>query len=115
MMRSGTVAWAVASAVAMAVLGALIAPAVANGVNQREIQGRVVSVDTAGGTLVIARAFRGKTTEVTLKAASAIRVYSCAEPRASLERVKKGMVVSAFYEVVGADGVVNLIVIEPGP
>jgi hypothetical protein len=99
----------------MAVLGAPVAPAAANGVNQREIQGRVVSVDTAGGTLVIEHAFRGRTTQVTLKAATSIRVYSCAEPRASLERVKKGMVVSAFYEVVGADGVVNLIVVEPGP
>lgn len=114
-MHAGITAWTVASALAMAVLGAPIAPAAANGVNQREIQGRVVSIDTAGGTLVIARAFRGKTTEVTLKAAAAIRVYSCAETRASLERVKKGMVVSAFYEVVGADGVVNLIVVEPGP
>jgi hypothetical protein len=106
---------ALAGTVAMAPIGALVRPAAANGVTQREIHGRVVSVDAASGTLVVAREFRGKTTQVTLKAAAAMRVFSCAEAHASLERVKKGMTVSAFYEVVGADGVVNLIVVEPGP
>ena len=94
---------------------ALAPRAAANGVTQREIQGRVVSVDAAGGALVVAREFRGKTTQVMLKVAPAIRVFSCADAPSTLDRVKKGMTVSAFYEVVGADGVVNLIVVEPGP
>lgn len=94
---------------------ALHAVAAANGVNQRELNGRVVSVDAAAGTLVVATQFRGKTSQVTLKAAPALRVFSCTEARSTLERVKPGATVSAFYEVVGADGVVNLIVIEPGP
>lgn len=106
---------ALAYTVAMAPIGALVGRAAANGVTQREIQGRVVSIDAAGGTLIVAREFRGKTTQVTLKAAPAVRVFACAEERPGLERVKKGMAVSAFYEVVGADGVVNLIVVEPEP
>jgi hypothetical protein len=89
------------------------APAEANGDTQREVQGRVVSVDAAAGTLVVAREFRGKTTRVTLKAAPRVQIFACADERASLDRVKTGMVVSAFYEVVGADGVANLIVVEP--
>lgn len=89
------------------------APAEANGYTQREVQGRVVSVDAAAGTLVVAQEFRGKTTRVTLKAAPTVEVFACADERAGLERVKTGMVVSAFYEVVGADGVANLIVVEP--
>ena len=99
----------------IAVLSALAGRAGANGVTQREIHGRVASVDAAGGTLVVVREFRGKTTRVTLKAAPALRVLSCADAPASLERVKQGMTVSAFYEVVGPDGVVNLIVVESGP
>jgi len=89
------------------------APAEANGDTQREVQGRVVSVAAAAGTLVVAREFRGKTTRVTLKAAPTVQVFACADERAGLDRVKTGMVVSAFYEVVGADGVANLIVVEP--
>jgi hypothetical protein len=93
---------------------AMLAGAAANGVTQREIQGRVVSVDAAAGTLVVAREFRGKTTRVTLKATPSVRVFTCSDARASLDRVKTGMTVSAFYEAVGGiDGVANLIVIEP--
>jgi hypothetical protein len=85
----------------------------ANGVNQREIQGRIVSVDAAAGTMVVASEFRGKTTRVTLKAAPKVRVFDCTSEQMGLDRVRKGMSVSAFYEVVGSDGVVNLIVVEP--
>jgi hypothetical protein len=90
------------------------APANANGATQREVQGRVVSVDAAAGTLVVAREFRGKTTRVTLKTTPSVRVFTCADARASLDRLKTGMTVSAFYEATGGvDGVANLIVIEP--
>ena len=85
----------------------------ANGTTQREVQGRVESVDAATGTLVVAREFRGKTTRLVLKAAPAVQVFSCADERVGLDRIKRGMIVSAFYEVVGADGVVNLVVVEP--
>ncbi|PYN94064.1 MAG: hypothetical protein DMD91_28820 [Candidatus Rokuibacteriota bacterium] len=104
----------VAVAVVWTIALAIPAPARGNGVTQREIQGRVVSVDASAGSFVVAREFRGKTTRVTLKAAPALRVFTCADTRAGLDRVKAGMTVSAFYEVVGsADGVANLIVIEP--
>ena len=85
----------------------------ANGTTQREVQGRVESVDAATGTLVVAREFRGKTTRLVLKAAPGVRVFACADEHMGLDRVKTGMIVSTFYEVVGADGVVNLIVVEP--
>ena len=85
----------------------------ANGTTQREVQGRVESVDATTGTLVVAREFRGKTTRLVLKAAPAVRVFACADERVGIDRIKTGMIVSAFYEVVGADGVVNLVVVEP--
>ena len=87
--------------------------ATANGVNQREIQGRIVSVDAASATMVVASEFRGRTTRVTLKTTPKVRVFDCTSETMGLDGVRKGMSVSAFYEVVGADGVVNLIVVEP--
>jgi hypothetical protein len=98
---------------AILLAGALVGRVEANGTNQREIQGRVESVDAAAGRLVVVREFRGKMLRVTLKATPASRVFECAGERAGLDRVRAGMVVSAFYELVGTDGVVNLIVIEP--
>jgi hypothetical protein len=89
------------------------APAEANGDTQREIQGRVESVNAARGTLVVTREFRGRTSTVRLTAGPDVRVFACADERAGLDRVRTGMIVTAFYEVVGADGVVNLIVVEP--
>ena len=85
----------------------------ANGTTQREVQGRVESIDAAKGTLVVAHAFRGKTTRLVLKATPAAKVFTCADERLGIDRIKRGMIVSAFYEVVGADGVVNLVVVEP--
>jgi hypothetical protein len=99
--------------IAILLAAALVGRVEANGANQREIQGRVESVDAAAGRLVVVREFRGKTLRVTLKATPASRVFACAGERAGLDRVRAGMVVSAFYELVGTDGVVNLIVIEP--
>jgi hypothetical protein len=96
----------------LAVLGAT-AMATANGITQREVQARVVSVDAAGGTLVVAREFRGKTTQLTLRIPPSVRIFTCGGDAASLDRVKPGVIVSAFYEAVGADGIANLLVIEP--
>jgi hypothetical protein len=89
------------------------APALANGDVQREIRGRVVAVDARAGTVVVAREFRGKTTHVTLRAAPATRVLACSDERPTLDRVKTGMFVSVFYEVLGS--VANLVVVEPSP
>jgi len=99
--------------IAILLAAALAGRVEANGTNQREIQGRVESVDVAAGRLIVVREFRGKTLRVTLKATPASRVFECVGERAGLDRVRAGMVVSAFYELVGTDGVVNLIVIEP--
>ena len=95
------------------VLALLPGIATANGVTQRDIQGRIVSVDAASGTMVVASEFRGRTTRLTLKATPKVRVFDCTSETMGLAGVRKGMSVSAFYEVVGTDGVVNLIVVEP--
>ena len=84
-----------------------------NGDVQREIQGRVVSVDPPGRTLVVAQEFRGKTTRLTLRAGPSLTVFACGAERAALDLVKAGMIVSVFYEVLGAKGVANLVVVEP--
>ncbi len=109
-MTRGALAIALSAAL---VAGAAPVRATANGATQREVQGLVVSVDAAAGTLVVAREFRGRSVRVTLKVAPAIRVFECAGEHAGLGRVKAGMTVSAFYEVAGAGGIANLIVIEP--
>jgi hypothetical protein len=98
-----------------AILLAALAPGVAeaNGDTQREVQGRVESLDVSAQRLVVLREFRGKTSRVTLKAPPPIQVFACSEERMTLDRVKPGRIVSVFYEVIGADGVANVVVIEP--
>lgn len=108
--RGGALAVILAAGLIACVIADTVA---ANGGTQREVQGRVVSVDVAAGTLVVAREFRGRSTQVTLKAAAATRVFACAHEHKGLGHVKPGMAVSAFYEAVGSDGIVNLIVVEP--
>jgi hypothetical protein len=88
-------------------------PALGNGEVQREIHGRVVAVDPPAGTLVVAREFRGKTARVGLRAGPRLTVFACGDEQTALDRVKRGMVVSVFYEALGAEGVVNLVVVEP--
>jgi hypothetical protein len=106
------------------VVGALLAVAVvctssgavsANGAVQREIQGRLESVDAASGRVVVVREFRGRTWRVELTAAPGSKVYICADERAGLDRVRAGVPLGVFYEVVGSGGIANAIVIEPGP
>lgn len=86
----------------------------ANGAVQREIEGRVESVDAASGRLVIVREFRGRTWRVEVTAAPASKLYTCSDERVGLDRLQAGMPLSVFYEVMGADGLANLIVTEPG-
>ena len=85
----------------------------ANGAVQREIEGRVESVDAASGRLVIVREFRGRTWRVEVTAAPGSKVYSCSDERVGLERLQVGLPVSVFYEVVGSEGIANLVVTEP--
>jgi hypothetical protein len=101
----------------LALAGVVTAPVATtpNGLIQREIQGRVESLDASAGRLVVARSFRGRTTRVTLKTARDVQVFSCTEERRGLDQVSRGGLVSVFYEVLGSDGVANLIVIEQRP
>ena len=108
--RRGVALLALAGAVAPA---AWSGPALGNGDVQREIQGRVVSVDTRAGTVVVAREFRGKTTRLTLRVTPGTPVFACGEERAALDGIKTGAIVSVFYEALGTEGVANLVVVEP--
>src|SRR5947199_178282 len=54
--------------VAVMILPGASSPALGNGDVQREIEGRVISVDAGARTLVVAREFRGKTVRLTLRA-----------------------------------------------
>jgi hypothetical protein len=103
---------AVPGALAALVVLALAGSALGNGETQREVQGRLVAVDARAGSLVVAQEFRGKTARVTLRIRPGTAVFSCGEG-GGLDRVKPGMVISVFYEVLGAEGVANLVVVEP--
>ena len=94
-------------------LGASSGPALGNGDVQREIEGRVVSVDARAGTVVGAREFRGKTTRLRLRLSPATTVFACENERVALDGIKDGVTVSVFYEVLGSEGVANLVVVEP--
>jgi hypothetical protein len=98
----------------LSTVGAPAGDASANGAVQREIQGRVESVDAASGRLVIVREFRGRTWRVELTAVPGSKVYTCSDERVGFDRLQAGMSLSVFYEVVGAEGIANAIVIEPG-
>lgn len=98
----------------LAIVGASAGDVAANGAVQREIEGRVESVDTPSGRLVIVREFRGRTWRVEVTAAQGSKVYTCTDERVGFDRLQAGMPLSVFYEVVGADGIANLIVTEPG-
>jgi hypothetical protein len=90
-------------------------PALGNGEAARDIQGRVASVDARAGTLEVVREFRGKRLRLSLRAGPATPVYACRGERATLDRVQVGMTVSVFYEVLGAEGVANTVIVPPGP
>ena len=60
-----------------------------------------------------ARLYQVRAIATAPRARAAVRVFVCGEASLTLDRVKPGMTVSVFYEVVGTDGVVNTIVVEP--
>jgi hypothetical protein len=101
--------------IAMLATVAVAAPALGNGDTQRQVRGRVASVDVQGGTLVVDRVFRGRATRVALRVPPGTKIFTCGEERPALDRVRAGTVVSVFYEVLGAEGVANLVVVEPEP
>lgn len=84
-----------------------------DGAVQREIEGRVESFDAASGRLVVIREFRGRTWRVEVTVAPASKVYTCSSERVGLDRLQAGMPLGVFYDVVGAEGIANLIVTEP--
>ncbi len=84
-----------------------------NGDIQREIQARVVSVDQPSGTLEIERQFRGKVWRLTLKATPDTQIFSCSEAEATLAELRPEDMVTVYYEPIGREGVVTLIVVEP--
>ena len=84
-----------------------------NGDIQREIQARVVSVDQRSGTLEIERQFRGKVWRLTLKATPDTQIFTCSETDATLADMQAGDTVTVYYEPIGREGVVTLVVVEP--
>jgi hypothetical protein len=113
-----TVAAPTAGTILLALAGVLVAPGATapNGLAQREIQGRVESLDARTGRMVVARTFRGQTTRVALEIPGAVQVFAChGEPRDLDLELARGTLVSVFYEVVGSDGIANLIVVEARP
>jgi hypothetical protein len=84
-----------------------------NGDVQRELQGRVVAVEQQAGTVQIERQFRGQVWRLTLKATSDTQIFTCAEQDATLAALQAGDQVTVYYEPIGRDGVVTLIVVEP--
>jgi hypothetical protein len=84
-----------------------------NGDIQREIQARVVSVDQRSGTFEIERQFRGKVWRLTLKATRDTQIFTCSEKDATLAELQPEDAVTVYYEAIGREGVVTLIVVEP--
>jgi hypothetical protein len=64
---------------------------------------------------VVAHEFRGKTTSLTLRVRPGTTLFACGGASATLDRLKAGMAVSVFYEVVGSEGVANIVVVEAAP
>jgi len=84
-----------------------------NGDVQRELQGSVVTVEQQAGTIEIERQFRGQVWRLTLKATSDTQIFTCAQMDATLAALQAGDQVTVYYEPIGREGIVTLIVIEP--
>jgi hypothetical protein len=84
-----------------------------NGDTYRELQARVVAVNQQAGSFEIERQFRGKTWRVTLKLTPETLVFGCLDNEAALAALQAGDVVSVYYQPIGREGVVTLVVIEP--
>jgi len=80
---------------------------------QREVLARVVSVNPHGGTFEVEREFRGKVWRLTLRVAPTTPIFTCERTKATLAELRPGDLVSVYYEVMGREGLANLVVIEP--
>lgn len=80
---------------------------------QREVLARVVAVNSQEGTVVVERQLRGKVWRLTLRVAPATPIFTCARETATLAELRPGDLVSVYYEVMGREGLANLVVIEP--
>lgn len=80
---------------------------------QREIIGRVVAVDVGAGTVVVERELRGRVWRLTLRVPAATPIFTCGRAAATLRDVRRGDLVSVYYEVMGLEGLANLVVVEP--
>jgi hypothetical protein len=109
MRLKGRVAWLLV----WSVLCIGVARVDANGDIQRELQARVVAVDHQAGTFEIERQFRGQTWRFTLKFTPTTRLYSCGEKVPTLTELQAGDLVSVYYQPIGREGIVTLVVIEP--
>jgi hypothetical protein len=80
---------------------------------QREMLGRVVSVDAREGTLVVERELRGKVWRLAFRIAPATTVFACSAPAATPAALRARDAVSVYYEPVGREGLANLVIVEP--
>lgn len=100
--------------VAVACSLVLAGEAAANGREvQREVVARVVSVNSEGGTFVVEREFRGQVWRLTLRVAPTTSIFTCERATATLAELRPGDLVSVYYEVMGREGLANLVVVEP--
>ncbi|MBM3219710.1 MAG: hypothetical protein FJZ38_13735 [Candidatus Rokubacteria bacterium] len=98
---------------ALAIMCASATDADANGAVQREVEGRVESFDAVSGRMVIVREFRGRTWRVEVTAGPASTIFACSGERVDVDRLRAGTPLGVFYEVVGSEGIANLIMTEP--
>jgi hypothetical protein len=82
---------------------------------QREVLARIVSVNSQAGTFVVEPEFRGTAGRVTLRLAPGSPIFSCSGITGAVAQLRPGDRVSVYYEVMGREGLVNLVVIEPRP
>ena len=100
--------------VALAVSPILASEIAANGREvQREVLARVVAVNSQEGTVVVERQLRGKVWRLTLRVSPATPIFTCAQSAATLAELRPGDLVSVYYELIGREGLANLVVVEP--
>lgn len=80
---------------------------------QREILGRVIAVDARAGTVVVERELRGRVWRLTLRVPPTTLIFTCSQAAATLAEVRRGDLVSVYYEPMGREGLANLVVVEP--
>jgi hypothetical protein len=80
---------------------------------QREAVARVVAVDVQSGMALVEREFRGHVWRLTLRVPPTALIFTCEQRGATLSDVRPGALVSVYYELMGREGLANLVVVEP--